>query len=360
MSKPIRRITLLIGFKCCVVMRFLMPIIFMIIFMVAASFSNTYAQNAAQISETITATITATMMPGTYSSRGADTCLKCHDETDGEHKILDIFKTKHGRAADERTPLAGLQCEACHGPGVAGADALAEVIRRGGHTGKVLGNDMRPPIISFGAKAKTPFDVQNKMCANCHETQDHIGALGIAHNRRDVGCASCHKVHIEQDPVLGKKTQAAVCYGCHLRERAEFAKPSAHPVNEGKMSCDDCHSAHGPTTRDILKKPTVNQTCYTCHAEKRGPLLWEHAPVTEDCNLCHQPHGSIHPNILTKRAPMLCQQCHAQNGHPSVALTDQGLVMGSRPSAMLLGRSCVNCHVQVHGSNHPSGVKLMR
>jgi hypothetical protein len=26
----------------------------------------------------------------------------------------------------------------------------------------------------------------------------------------------------------------------------------------------------------------------------------------------------------------------------------------------LLGRSCLNCHSQVHGSNHPSGAKLHR
>ena len=25
-----------------------------------------------------------------------------------------------------------------------------------------------------------------------------------------------------------------------------------------------------------------------------------------------------------------------------------------------MGGSCLNCHSQVHGSNHPSGVKLMR
>jgi hypothetical protein len=46
-------------------------------------------------------------------------------------------------------------------------------------------------------------------------------------------------------------------------------------------------------------------------------------------------------------------------GHPSVSLTGSGLANGGA-SALLLGRGCVNCHVQVHGSNHPSGVKLMR
>ena len=37
------------------------------------------------------------------------------------------------------------------------------------------------------------------------------------------------------------------------------------------------------TTQAALKKDTVNDTCYTCHADQRGPFLWEHQPVSEDC-----------------------------------------------------------------------------
>jgi DmsE family decaheme c-type cytochrome len=108
-------------------------------------------------------------------------------------------------------------------------------------------------------------------------------------------------------------------------------------------------------------KPTVNQTCYTCHAEKRGPFLWEHAPVAEDCTLCHFPHGSSRPVLLSKSPPLLCQQCHTVAGHPSVAYTSRGLPGGGGGGgAFLLAGGCVNCHSQVHGSNHPSGVKLMR
>ena len=55
----------------------------------------------------------------------------------------------------------------------------------------------------------------------------------------------------------------------------------------GLMTCSGCHSPHGSTAPAMLVKPTLNQTCYSCHAEKRGPLLWEHQPVTEDCALCH-------------------------------------------------------------------------
>lgn len=300
-----------------------------------------------------------TLMPGTYTDRGADTCIKCHDEDD-EYPVFDIFKTKHAQQGDKHSPFAGLQCEACHGPGIAGPDALEEVIRRGGHTGRVRAGKERPPILSFGPDSATPVEQQNEMCTNCHRGQEHLGWRGSAHQGADVACVSCHKLHIDRDPVLQTGTQAGVCYSCHLRQRADFAKPSAHPVRFGQIGCSDCHSTHGSIADDLLVKPTLNQTCYTCHAEKRGPLLWEHAPVTEDCSLCHASHGSIHPGMLTRRAPLLCQQCHSQTQHPSVPRTGAGLADGTNPSVHLLGRSCVNCHVQVHGSNHPSGVKLMR
>ena len=111
----------------------------------------------------------------------------------------------------------------------------------------------------------------------------------------------------------------------------------------------------------MLVKPTVNQTCFTCHAEKRGPFLWEHAPAAEDCTLCHTPHGSVYGTLLKRNPPLLCQQCHTVSGHPAVARTGAALPGGSAgASGFLLAGSCTNCHSQVHGSNHPSGVKLMR
>jgi DmsE family decaheme c-type cytochrome len=166
-------------------------------------------------------------------------------------------------------------------------------------------------------------------------------------------------MHIARDPVLQTASQPGVCYQCHQAQRTETMKAFAHPFFQGKMDCAACHSPHGDAVASSLARQTVNDTCYQCHAEYRGPYLWEHAPVSEDCGLCHAPHGSNHPGMLAKRAPLLCQSCHSQAGHPSVAYGPGGLADGT-PSKYLLGQSCMNCHSQVHGSNHPSGTKLMR
>ena len=293
-----------------------------------------------------------------YSKKGAETCIKCHDE-DAEYPVFDIFKTKHAMKADSRTPFAGLQCEACHGPGVGGALFMEQALRTGSHVGKVRPGEERPPIINFGAKSDEPVSVQNGMCLQCHQGGHRIAWQGSAHQVADVACASCHTIHAPHDRVLDKVTQPEVCFNCHLQQRADFFKPSNHPVRFGQLGCSDCHASHGGGTSTLLLRPTLNETCYTCHAEKRGPFLWEHAPASENCTLCHTPHGSIHPALLTKRPPLLCQQCHSQIGHPSVARTTQGLP-DANPSGFLLAGSCTNCHSQVHGSNHPSGVKLMR
>ena len=110
-----------------------------------------------------------------------------------------------------------------------------------------------------------------------------------------------------------------------------------------------------------LKKFTVSETCFQCHAEKRGPFLWEHPPVRDKCTNCHTPHGSSQPRLLKARAPWLCQQCHLATFHPSDLYAGSALPGGSQSDmSRLLVKSCLNCHPKIHGSNHPSGVRFTR
>jgi DmsE family decaheme c-type cytochrome len=137
------------------------------------------------------------------------------------------------------------------------------------------------------------------------------------------------------------------------------------PVPEGKMSCIDCHSPHGSPTRPLLRADSVNDVCYACHADKRGPLLWEHAPVRENCLNCHQAHGSNHEKLLVAARPYLCQQCHTSPAAHAGQFfrgdqTAGAALAGGTQSPRMIGRTCQNCHSQVHGSNHPSGARFQR
>src|SRR5512139_1240086 len=162
-----------------------------------------------------------------YSAEGADTCLGCHDEN-WAYPIFPIFKTKHANRADKRTPFAGLQCEACHGPG-----------------GNHAENPSKDNINSLKAGSFVPVDQRNKVCLSCHEGNTRMAWHGSKHQNNGVACTSCHKLHAERDPVLAKATQAEACYQCHKPQRADFFKASSHPVRQGRMTCSECHSAHG-------------------------------------------------------------------------------------------------------------------
>ncbi len=281
--------------------------------------------------------------PVPYSDEGADSCLMCHED----ESVLPLFRTKHGVPSDPSSPFGQgqLQCEACHGPG-------------GNHMKRPPSGEARTPVITFAADDPTPIETQNGMCLECHDANVGFGWHNGAHAVDEVSCASCHSSHEAHDPVQRTSTQPQVCFDCHQQVRSQTMKAFGHPIMQGKMDCTGCHSPHGDDTEGF-QQLTANDTCFQCHAEKRGPYLWEHAPVSEDCGLCHNPHGSTQPGMLTKRAPLLCQSCHSQNGHPSVAFDTSGLPDGM-PNQYLLGQSCLNCHTQVHGSNHPSGSKLMR
>jgi DmsE family decaheme c-type cytochrome len=188
----------------------------------------------------------------------------------------------------------------------------------------------------------------------------------------NVTCDTCHKTHANKDKIVSKAAQAEVCYTCHKEQRAQVNKPSHHPIPEGKMTCSDCHNVHGSTGPKLAKRDTFTETCYTCHAEKRGPFVQQHSPVADDCSNCHNSHGSVIAGMLKARAPMLCQQCHTPHIAGSIgAVGGQAGVFG-RPATgqsipqitsmsngknvinMWQGRSCMNCHTQVHGSNSPS------
>jgi DmsE family decaheme c-type cytochrome len=287
-----------------------------------------------------------------YSDKGADTCLKCHDE-DSEFPVLDIFMTPHATKSDKRTPFAKQQCETCHGP-VGEHDKSR--LRKG---------EAREPMIAFNPSSQIPVIERNKICSGCHQKIEKSHWQGSIHEVSNVACSDCHKVHATEDPIQSNIAQVEKCGSCHQSHKLASTRYSTHPLKYGQMGCTGCHNLHETDNEHLLNGETVNDTCFDCHAEKRGPFLWEHEPATEDCGLCHEAHGSNQSAMLTQRSPFLCQNCHSSQGHPSTANDDSGLIERRFPalrtgSTLLLGRACANCHSKVHGSNHPSGSKLQR
>lgn len=279
----------------------------------------------------------------------AEACFTCHKDQNN------ILHTKHAVKGDGRTPWgSGKECSACHGS----------------NPDHIKDPKANPQPVRFGQQY--PAGPQNAACMSCHQGGSQMHWAGSAHDRTQVACSSCHSPHERADQVLVPATQAGVCYSCHKDVRAQTFQTSAHPIRQGLMSCSSCHQPHGSISETAsLIKSSVNDTCYTCHAQLRGPFLWDHPPVRDNCGNCHNPHGSNNKPMLNARGPFLCQQCHVGQFHPSTlrsgaVIPGQELprnapgVSGNSGTAYLVGNNCANCHSKVHGSNHPSGNALTR
>lgn len=265
---------------------------------------------------------------------GQATCLGCHEDRG-------YAGTAHGRAFNERTPAAAQGCESCHGPGRAHAESGdATLIRR------------------FSAMA--PADV-SETCTSCHNRATHALWDGSQHDQRNVSCATCHSVHAAKGtPLLKAQDQRALCSSCHRNVVNRTHRFNHMPLREGALTCSSCHNVHGSTNVRLLRVgTTVDESCQSCHADKRGPYLWEHAPVAESCVTCHDAHGSNNDRMLVSKQPFLCQRCHVTSRHPTTVY-DGYLLQNSQNANKIFGRACTNCHQLIHGSNAPSGKALLR
>ncbi|MFT6985849.1 MAG: DmsE family decaheme c-type cytochrome [Psychromonas sp.] len=277
---------------------------------------------------------------GKYSKEGADSCLTCH----GKNKRLDataIFAGAHGSLVDPNAPMQSLQCETCHGP-------------QGKHPKKVtIAGDKYPdPMLTFSSISPLSSDQKDGVCLACHNDQHRKGWEYSIHQSSEIACVDCHQIHTGKDPMLVKDSLNKACTNCHNDIEKDLHKRSHHPLREGTQQCIDCHTPHSSENPASLTRFTLNDACFDCHAEKRGPFLWEHQPVTEDCSLCHAAHGANNSALLEQRLPQLCQNCHS-SAHSGGAITGPN-------TSYVGGKSCLNCHSLIHGSNHPSGKTLLR
>ncbi len=273
----------------------------------------------------------ATMAKDEATYVGTKVCLGCH-----QAEAAVFSKTLMGRIG--KVQPGTMECENCHGPGSAHAKA-------GGGRGVGGIISFRPNDVSHTA------DQDNAICLGCHDKGAHILWRGSTHQTRQLRCTNCHTVmkNVSRKHQLKKPTVTGTCVQCHKNKLAQIWRTSHMPVGvfgKNKMSCSDCHSPHGSINQSLLKKATVNEVCYECHAEKRGPFLFEHVPVRENCLNCHNPHGSNNDFLLKISRPRLCNTCHE--------------VAHFATSAAKVSHSCQNCHSQHHGSNSPSGVRFQR
>lgn len=285
---------------------------------------------------------------------GSDQCKGCHED-----QFKKMENTLHGRLLGTKLSKNEFQqrgCEACHGPG-----------------SKHIEDQSNPANnLRFGKNSPLTAVDKGEVCLQCHARGKQILWKGSPHESRDVTCVTCHSVHgpasekgqlkivkfdvYDSRGQLLDKIQYDLCGQCHQVRVFQFSRSSHMPLaaqgEGGKITCTSCHNPHGTTTEKLIDAVSINEKCTSCHADKRGPFLWEHPPVIESCLNCHQAHGSNNTPLMKLKPPRLCQQCHVETRHPTnpYPQTDK----------KVFNRSCLNCHATIHGSNHPSGGAFTR
>jgi DmsE family decaheme c-type cytochrome len=287
--------------------------------------------------------VVALLTPGVWAADyvGSSVCQTCHADIWSQ-----FYRNPHYKSiASGKEKAENTGCESCHGPGKDHVESAGD----------------RNAIVGFADLA--PDQVLNA-CLRCHvQTISRANIRRSEHTEQDVVCTNCHSVHSSKAPrFLLAKVQTELCYSCHSSIRAQFSMPFKHRVNEGAIQCTDCHNPHGgfAATWRMAQNPQMmdraggnEEPCLKCHADKRGPFVFEHAAVRVDgCEICHNPHGSTNPKLLTRPVVFtVCLECH--NGAGNFGRHGTGIVTQDSSHNMADPRyqNCTTCHVRIHGSN---------
>ncbi|MBI4863695.1 MAG: cytochrome c3 family protein [Candidatus Riflebacteria bacterium] len=275
----------------------------------------------------LVARIFPTLRRATYI--GTAGCLACHPALKDDWR-RSIYGLIH---YDRTIPEERRGCEGCHGPGSEHASSGSK---------EWIVNPMRLERRRIA-----------KLCLSCHVEERSIGRQSwhfTDHYESWVSCVDCHSVH---NPKAQKALAAEpnlLCYRCHREQEAYFSMTSHHPVkrervdglrsrSDGKVRCIDCHQAYSAKNPRNMKG-SKRELCARCHAEFRGPFLFQHGGGSEEledgCLTCHVAHGSPNRSLFRRPGRALCITCH----------TDR---MAHNPSQSCF--SAAGCHSDIHGSN---------
>jgi predicted CXXCH cytochrome family protein len=228
---------------------------------------------------------------------------------------------------------AGITCDACHGPAVAGSPPDA------------------PQYAPIARTAIAP------LCARCHADASYMRQFApqvrvdqyaqyltsvhgqqMAEGRAEVAtCSDCHQAHgvlqvrDARSPVAPSNV-AATCARCHadadlmtpFGRRADVFDEWSGSVHAEALlergdtsapTCSTCHGSHGATPPGVDE---VANVCAQCHV--REAELFRDSPKRlafdmmgfADCLVCHQNHAIARPDDtwIGFEDPAICAMCH--------------------------------------------------
>lgn len=259
------------------------------------------------------------IQPSTLSADNPEVCLDCHEDY-----LSNISSSSMIRDAK----MADISCASCH---VNYEDHIED-----------------PLITNITNPSKTdPYESFN-ICSSCHfgKSESHFAHAG-SHLSAGVNCSGCHRIHNNdayENSLLTEKSIKETCFKCHGNQQLTFTMLTSHPVENGTITCVDCHDYFNGMGEDFTSI-NKNAACYKCHNEMDGPFMYEHEATRDfgledgGCINCHKPHGSEFTNLLREPVELLCQQCH---------------VVSTAHASAHNAVNCLDCHIDIHGSDSDS------
>ena len=190
---------------------------------------------------------------------GAETCKGCHEDS-----FQKFATTRMGRLFLNRPANP------------AGRPGLRELPRaRARPTPRRAAARARAGLITFAKNDPTPVEKRNQICLTA--TPRATASSGRAARTRRVtwparAATRSWRTSLPAAPARPRPPRSRRAAPATSRSGPQQLRSSHMPLREGKMTCTSCHSPHGTVTPALLKEPSLNDTCYRCHAEKRGPV----------------------------------------------------------------------------------------
>jgi len=178
----------------------------------------------------------------------APKCFGCHTTASS---TSDKFDPTHA--------LAGITCEACHGPG-----ATHVAAKKSGMEDTGIGVELNPATLS------PPDSVD--FCGACHRTWWDVNLAGLS----GIGTLRFPVYRLEKSRCWGK--------------------------GDARVTCMACHDPHRPLVRDSA---SYDGNCLSCHASSVSAKLTADHPgaackvATQKCASCHMPKYEV-PDMHTK------------------------------------------------------------
>lgn len=166
-----------------------------------------------------------------FTGGGPEACLSCH----GGPQMTLMADTPHGNADNPHTPYGQEACESCHGPGSF-------------HVSRARGGVGFPPLNDFKHVEWPAGQEKFETCIGCHARTSGdrlgIGWFESTHEQSGLTCASCHEVHVAENPLHDVVQQQNMCATCHGLSNSKHEGFGRNGIRLETLKCSTCHNPH--------------------------------------------------------------------------------------------------------------------